>query len=259
MRLAVYSDLHLNCNQWSEPDVRDADLVIIPGDIQDGPGGITEVTRRLKRPVITVLGNHDFADLDIDEAEDRFRAEAAEANSTLLARDVLETEDGKGPIRLIGCTLWTDFACMTDNGVSAEDVMTLVRDWSSDYTDITRQGRPLSPADFVALFEQDRDWLEKELTKPFDGRTVVITHHGPSRRSIHPKYAESRYVPYYVADMEGLIMRAQPALWIHGHTHMSVDYNIGRTRIFANQLGTEVEPDRNNPTNPYRRHCIIDI
>lgn len=259
MRLAVYSDLHLNRNDWTAPSSLDADLVIVPGDIQDGLGGIANVTRRMGRPIVTVLGNHDFAGLDIDKAESHFRQEAEGCGSTLLARDVLITEDDRGPLRLLGCTLWTDFACLEQDGVSAKDVMALVKDWSSDYTDIQRNDRPLPPEDFAALYERDRAWLETALAQPFDGRTVVITHHGPSRRSVHPKYRDSRYVPYYIADLEDLIMRHQPALWVHGHTHMSVDYHIGATRVFANQLGTEFEPEPNAPINPFQEHCVIRI
>lgn len=259
MRLAVHSDLHLNKNDWSPPDSAGADLVIIPGDIQDGLGGIAETTKRLGRPIVAVLGNHDFAGLDIDRAEDQFRAEAMKCGSHLLARDVIHLEDDQGPLRLLGCTLWSDFACMEENGTPASEVIDLVRGWSGDYSEITRSGAPLAPADFIPLFERDRAWLEEQLSQEFSGRTVVITHHGPSRRSVHPKYADSRYVPYYVADLEAMIRAYQPDLWIHGHTHMTVDYRIGRTRVFANQLGTEFEPDPHHPINPYQHSCIVTI
>ncbi|WP_259780457.1 metallophosphoesterase [Aestuariispira ectoiniformans] len=259
MRLAIFSDLHLNRNQWTPPRTLEADLFIVPGDINDGLGGIRQTVALLGHPIVAVLGNHDCVGLDIDEAEGLFRTEAEETGSTLLARDVVILEDGKGPVRLIGCTLWTDFACMEPDGVAAGEVMALVKDWSSDYTDITRDGKPLAPVDFVSLFERDRTWLQHILAQPFDGRTIVVTHHGPSRRSVHPKYENSRYVPYYVADLEDMIRAYQPDLWIHGHTHMTVDYRIGETRVFANQLGTEFEPGSSDPVNPFQDNCVIDI
>jgi len=32
----------------------------------------------------------------------------------------------------------------------------------------------------------DRDWLRRQLAEPFDGATVVVTHHAPSMGSLDP-------------------------------------------------------------------------
>jgi Icc-related predicted phosphoesterase len=37
--------------------------------------------------------------------------------------------------------------------------------------------------------------------------------------------------------MEEFILEHQPRLWIHGHTHETFDYRIGKTRIICNPRG----------------------
>lgn len=41
----------------------------------------------------------------------------------------------------------------------------------------------------------------------------------------------------FVSDLEARILRWQPQLWMHGHTHDSFDYRIGATRVIANPRG----------------------
>jgi Icc-related predicted phosphoesterase len=66
---------------------------------------------------------------------------------------------------------------------------------------------------------------------------VVVTHHLPSRKSVHPKYERSPLNSFFLCDVEPLIADRQPALWIHGHTHSSSDYQIGATRVVCNPAG----------------------
>ena len=42
---------------------------------------------------------------------------------------------------------------------------------------------------------------------------------------------------YFVCDMEYSIARTEPALWVHGHTHDSADYEFMGTRIVCNPYG----------------------
>ena len=69
----------------------------------------------------------------------------------------------------------------------------------------------------------------------------MITHHAPSPRSIHPRSARDPLMPGYASDLEEVIERFQPALWIHGHVHRAVDFSIGRTRVLANPRGYDRE------------------
>ena len=43
--------------------------------------------------------------------------------------------------------------------------------------------------------------------------------------------------PFFVCDCEEIMKRREPAIWIHGHTHVAFDYFLGRTRVICNPIG----------------------
>jgi len=47
----------------------------------------------------------------------------------------------------------------------------------------------------------------------------------------------SPYNIFYANELDLLIEDKKPALWLHGHTHESRDYKIGKTRIICNPRG----------------------
>ena len=110
--------------------------------------------------------------------------------------------------------------------------------------------------DFHAI-EDFEPWVYREHAKavaflraqvlPTD---VVVTHHLPSQLCVHPKWQTSPLNPFFVHDLDWLIRDRQPKLWIHGHTHESVDVCLGGTRIVANPFGYKgvEEPEGFQPT-----------
>ena len=66
---------------------------------------------------------------------------------------------------------------------------------------------------------------------------VVVTHHLPSKSSVAPQWKGSALNPFFVCDLEGLMITRKPALWLHGHTHANVDATVGATRIVCNPFG----------------------
>jgi len=69
----------------------------------------------------------------------------------------------------------------------------------------------------------------------------VVSHHSPSPRSVPDRFRDDPLSPAFSSDLESLILRHQPDLWIHGHTHDSFDYTIGRTRVICNPKGYSYE------------------
>ena len=96
-----------------------------------------------------------------------------------------------------------------------------------------------TPEQALALHRESRAWLEAELARPWDGKTVVVTHHAPHPMSIAPKYRGDPITPAFVSDLSAVIERHQPNLWIHGHTHASFDYVVPgtKTRVVCNPRG----------------------
>jgi calcineurin-like phosphoesterase family protein len=72
-----------------------------------------------------------------------------------------------------------------------------------------------------------------------DNRVVVITHHAPSKSSVHEKYAHDTLMNgNFYTDMDAFILaNPQIQLWVHGHMHDPFDYGIGGTRIACNPRG----------------------
>jgi len=77
--------------------------------------------------------------------------------------------------------------------------------------------------------------------KPMSGAvrcpTVVVTHHAPSARSLQPDFQSDLLSAAYASHLDEFVSTCGAALWVHGHTHWSVDYRIGNTRVLANQRG----------------------
>ena len=105
MRVHLLSDLHLEQDSFSPPAV-DADLVVLAGDVARGTRGV-DWARRLARgrPVAYVAGNHEFYGHTLPALISELRQAAAASPVRLLENDELVV-DG---VRLLGCTLWSDF------------------------------------------------------------------------------------------------------------------------------------------------------
>jgi Icc-related predicted phosphoesterase len=81
------------------------------------------------------------------------------------------------------------------------------------------------------------EWLQKKLVERHAGPTVVITHHAPSRKSIHSRFSSSLLNACFVSDVEHLLNGRRVCLWVHGHTHDSFDYVLNGTRVVCNPRG----------------------
>jgi predicted phosphodiesterase len=84
---------------------------------------------------------------------------------------------------------------------------------------------------------------------------VVLTHHGVSPLSINEKYRGDKLNYAFMSDLSNDIIDHGPDIWVHGHTHNSFDYTLGKTRVIVNPYGyKDVEA---NPE--YNRNLLIDI
>ncbi len=261
MRVHVFSDLHLEFGACDfPPEVRSgetADLVLLAGDIHTQRRGAAWAAKTFATSVAMILGNHEaYGDsLAASCAAERQSAEQCSAGRVHPVR-VLEREtwtmtaaDGT-PARVIAATLWTDFslfgadrqARMMDEAHRAMNDFRMIRTAGG----LLRAERLLTPADCLRLHRESRNYLEQELAKPFDGVTIVMTHHAPSGRSV-PDFRQGDPInTAYASDLEDLIERTRPALWVHGHIHSSADYTIGSTRVICNPRGytpTHLNPD----------------
>ncbi len=232
MKIQIASDLHLEFMQDRFPDYRaveptDADVLVIAGDIHHHASAI-EAFRDWHKPVIYVHGNHELYDADHEAMVTELRRSASGTAIRYLDCDSLVL-DG---VRFLGCCLWTDYLLYD------ADPLPAMREAENVWFDqrMIRAGDSLfSAGDAARIHRHSRTWLERQLDTPFDGRTVVVTHHAPHAQSIHPRFEGSALNPAFVSDLGALMGKAD--LWVHGHVHDSVDYRIGKTRVVANPRG----------------------
>lgn len=243
MKLNILSDLHLSRGNLEIPQ-NDADAVILAGDIAR-PLEAVSWAFGFGKPVLYVPGNHEFYGGCMAETVDELKQLCEGTSIRVLDKD----ETILNGVRFLGATLWTDFSLPGDAAQQAaakQQALAFMRDFKLIRAD-EAPDRTLTPDDTVALFKQHAAWLESRLSRPHDGPTVVITHHAPSRQSIHPRFAGSPLNACFVSDLERLMDGQRVQLWVHGHTHDSFDYVLKGTRVVCNPRGYAKDGVNENP------------
>jgi hypothetical protein len=233
MKLNILSDLHLSQAGLPLPET-DADVVILAGDIAR-PEQALEWAGRLHQPVLYVPGNHEFYGGSIPGQLRQLRQLCAGTRVQVLDRD----EVRMGRVRFLGATLWTDFLLDGEGegrAAAEQTALRLMRDFQRIHVDEARTAL-FTPAHCAAAFGRDAAWLAQQLAQPHDGPTVVITHHAPSTRSVHPRFAGSPLNACFVSDAQYLLGGERARLWVHGHTHDTFDYIVNGTRVVCNPRG----------------------
>ncbi len=232
MRVQLASDLHYEFLQRRFPEARllepapDADVLVLAGDIGVGPGAL-DLFRDWPVPVVYVMGNHEAYGRGLDATAREVRTACRARGLHFLERDAF-VHDG---VRFLGTTLWTDFEIGVDGGIARDAAMTRVGEVLIDHREIA----DFPPSAALAAHRASRAWLERALAAPFDGPTVVVTHHGVHAGSIHPRWAGDPVNAGFVSDLSALLPSAP--LWLHGHVHDSFDYRVAGARVVANPRG----------------------
>jgi Icc-related predicted phosphoesterase len=260
MRLHIFSDLHLEFGALAfAPDVRSgqlAELVLLAGDIDVKRRGPDWAAASFMQRVAMIGGNHEAYGDSLFATLAAGRSAAARASHNrqneirFLERETwtMAAADGT-PVRIVAATLWTDFDLF--GAETRSGAMARAHAQMSDFhqirilDEIRQETRRLEPMDVLRLHGMSRQFLENELSAPFDGVTIVMTHHAPSISSVSDRFRGDLLTASYASHLDDLIERFQPALWVHGHTHDSFDYRISKTRVICNPRG--YAPDELNP------------
>lgn len=138
-----------------------------------------------------------------------------------------------GIIRVLGCTLWTDYALFG----SPLDGMAACGATMADHRLIRgTDGRAVRPEELRRHHARSRRFLAA-LRTPWDGPTVVVTHHLPSIRSVSTPWLSDPVATGFASRLDRLVALG-PALWVHGHTHdTSAWRDDGGTLCVCNPAG----------------------
>jgi Icc-related predicted phosphoesterase len=255
MNIQLLSDLHLETHPHFIPKFApSADVLVLAGDIgsyqagsvllgqADEDFGLSRFSPRKDLgawpvPVFFVPGNHEYDGMPFEEAHEKLQATCERLDIVFLHQGV-EVLSG---VRLIGCTLWSDFEALVPiagpltQQLKAKDKAERAANFYLRKTGTTFQGEPFLSDAVRAQAQADQAWLTKALSEPFDGPTVVITHFAPSLLSADPRYGLTPGTAGFCNALDHLLPQAN--LWLHGHLHCAHDYVSQGCRVVANPLG----------------------
>lgn len=237
MILRILSDIHLeSCPNYfiAEMAGEEDQTLILAGDTYPYYKTIKgnrrdffkNISDRFKN-IIYVPGNHEYYFGDFNKGDELLREYFSEFYNIFYLNGNCVEIDG---IKIVGCALWSDIDPITESHFAR---------FFNDYRTIRSGEQCLSVAQTVFLHQEHKKFI-KENT---DSNCVVVSHHCPSYKSVHAKFTNDDYNPFFYSHLDDLIIETSPRLWIHGHTHCSFNYAIGDTRIICNPKGYY---------NPYR-------
>jgi len=250
MKIALGSDLHLEFGALELHNTESADVLVLAGDILVAKhlNGVHHHDQRYRTfiqqccerfpKVVYVLGNHEHYGNDVQQTRIELEAKLNYPNLYILDDTTTIVDD----VVFVGTTLWTN---MND-----EDSLTLyhVKHMMNDFDTIKNSARTLNtwgkpakltPEDTVEFHKKSMDYINHVVSKDADKKYVVVGHHCPSFKSVHPKYANDKIMNgAFASDLDDFIAyRPQIKLWLHGHTHEDFDYVLSSTRIVCNPRG----------------------
>lgn len=216
-------------------NVNEFDLFIFAGDTGEWVDpNCREIYRHVLsagKPIIMVPGNHEFYHGNYQYVMSEL-GDFAEENPGFyfLERNYVDLPHQK--IRIWGDTFWTDFR-------ADQEAMNIARRYMNDYNQIMfsrpRGGVLLEPEDTVVLNDKAKTSLARAAADmPKDYALMVVTHHAPFPQSTPKQFRKPEYTDTaklnkaYANDLYAWCRDVDvfPAMWIHGHIHDRVNYDI---------------------------------
>lgn len=185
------------------------------------------------RHVLMIPGNHDYWGSNLRDG-------VVEINKYFTSyKNVVFDNFEKIPFNFLGdkrlnniwmATLWTDYyggnplhmnVCHSSMGKDHEFI--------GGIDDPTKNSTPDD------MLKVNRCMVEMMDIQPGD---LVMSHHGPSFKSIHKQYERQPMEnSAYASDLEPLMARTFPQYWFHGHTHHNFEYRVEETTVVCNPWG----------------------
>jgi predicted phosphodiesterase len=230
-KLHILSDLHLEFSTF-EPPATDADIIILAGDIGKGNKGVYWARDKFPdKPILYLPGNHEFYGTQRQETLSLIKIAGMQCRVTVLDDSELILQQDN--LRILGATLWTDFCLFGED--TKEIAIHAGFQCLNDFRMIHDGRLGFFPESSIVLHEKSLAWLKAKLDEPFDGKTVVVTHHLPSKRSVVDRFKDDLLSACFASELDYLFGKMN--LWIHGHTHDNLDYEAKGTRVICNPRG----------------------
>lgn len=230
MKIAICSDVHLEFGNVNITNDENADVLVLAGDVcvirkfvSHGNKAFFEQCAKEFKDVIYIMGNHEYYHGDIADI-----TLIREHLSDLKNIHILDAEHVKiGDVTFFGGTMWTNM-----NKGCPISKMTAKRSMN-DFRFIALNGGAFSPDDSMDIHDK---FINTLMDMPKE-KTVVVSHHCPSKKSCHSKYGNTPLNYAFYSDLDFISEMEHVTMWIHGHTHDDFDYMMGSTRVVCNPRG----------------------
>jgi len=232
LKIQILSDLHF---EFERPDQEKAfinsldpsgiDVLVLAGDITSSKRLLPTMNLICKRysdaKVLWVHGNHVFYSSTRNEVVQKTNQAIRENENLFWLDNTMVVIDGQ---RFIGGPMWFDFK--QDNF--------MYHQWLNDFSQIKD--------DYDVWVYNENSKFKDFLRNNAQSDDIIISHHLPHNKSVASRFIGSELNRFFVCDMQSEIHYIEPKIWIHGHTHFSLDYEIptesgSKTRIVANPRG----------------------
>lgn len=250
MRIKQMSDLHLEFDADFFPENKDkADILMLNGDIcvaqyfeksSNSPywekaNAVRDFFNRASgeyEHVVYTPGNHESYKGYIDKTDSIISKELSNYSNIHYLNE--SSWEYKG-FTFIGGTLWTDMN--NSNPLTKDYISGAMNDFKLISWKKSDYGGKFLPRDAVTIHKRTLEFFDK--ASAGKDNVIIMSHHAPSFKSVHPKYHNKTELNYaYFSDLDQFIMnRPQIKLWTHGHMHNCFDYLIGSTRVVCNPRG----------------------
>jgi predicted phosphodiesterase len=253
VRIQFLSDIHLemihrgpfNPSDFVTPG--QAEFLALCGDIGYPEEAILEEFLRFCsrnfRMVFYVPGNHEFYTpshtMTIQDKFAKMDALARKFGNILILNQSGYTVPGT-PLRIIGCTLWTDVP---------EDKRRQAEKYMNDYRIIYKaKGQRVTVDDLNQWHRSDRDWIQSEIRAAQESglELVVLTHHLPTQRLVHQKYEDHPLNVCFATSLDSM-MHFPVRAWLCGHSHTANEARINGVLCALNPGGY-----------PGENECLVD-
>jgi Icc-related predicted phosphoesterase len=252
MKINFVSDLHLEFGPQTLPG---GDVLILAGDICEArslskdyhstkpepytPGAFryydffeTECAKYDR--VFMVMGNHEHYHGRFDRTYDTLKG-LLPANITLLENEIVEHNG----VMIMGATMWTD--CNKGDDLTLYHLKGCMNDYKvvQNYYKDRNVYHKLIPEHTCGVHRKTREWFKLMLSMHRDKPFVIVTHHAPSFMSVPDMYKGDQLMNGgYASDLSEFILDNENIkIWIHGHMHDPIDYEIGQCRVISNPKG----------------------
>lgn len=249
MKIQFASDLHLELQDNSrymmhQPLPVVGDVLILAGDIVYLGN---EALRRHPfwdwasenyREVLVVPGNHEFyGGYDIEQLHDGWSLEIRH-NVHYHYNAVVEL-DG---VEIIMTTMWSKISAMSAYAVEHS---------VNDFRRIVAGGEVIDHIRFNQEHQRCISFIEQAISKPKQGKRIVVTHHLPSFLVMDSQFKGNPLNGAFVSEQYLLIVDSDIDYWIYGHSHRNISAAIGPCQCLSNQMGyvahdeqTDFEPGK---------------